>query len=183
MKTKHKVYGCIIAIIIVITIMYIYNDLHYVKYENIQNHIEKEIGHEVTIEKNLEKSQYYFFLYTYEDSEKEKQIGMSFYEKKPFSRYERIGGSLGNKVTGKYYARGGSLIYCVFGANIDNSISKVRIDLDENKYEEKILDESYYMIPFVFKNKNIEYDKITFYNSKDEDITEQIVERRMYAIE
>lgn len=108
-------------------------------------------------------------------------MGMYFYEKILFGRYKRIGGSPKFNVFDRYLAGGSPLYYCVSGKNIDHMIDKIKIDLGNYVYEEKILEEDYYLIPFKLKGRYELYDKIKFYNTDNKNITEEIIKIKMNA--
>lgn len=178
MKIKYRIYSIMILGVIGILIIYMYNNSQYIKYDEIESHIEQEVGHNVTIrKKKLEKSELYF-LYTYRGTDNKEYIGMSFYEKKLFGRYKRIGNSLNNKVFGRYRA-GNPLFYCIFGENKDHIISKIKIDFRNYVYEEKVLEQDYYLIPFKFQDRFNINDKITFYDAENKDITKKIIQKVM----
>lgn len=57
-------------------------------------------------------------------------------------------------------------------------IDKIKIDLGNYVYEEKILEEDYYLIPFKLKGRYELYDKIKFYNTDNKNITEEIIKNK-----
>lgn len=142
MKDIYRVYFIIILGVMGIFIIYLYNSTEYIKYDEIENHIEKEVGHDIIIRKELEKSELYY-VFNYKGADNKQYLGMSIYEKKLFGRYKRIGMSLNNKMFGRYYA-GNPLIYCIFGENKNHKIYKIKIDFGDFVYEDKIDNQDFF---------------------------------------
>ncbi|MTI49733.1 MAG: hypothetical protein FH761_18025 [Firmicutes bacterium] len=170
---KKIIITIIILSSVIFTSILLYNNTKYVEFNNIEEHIESEVGYDVSIKKHLSKDCEYF-MYTFEDKSREKHIGMSYYEKKFGGQYKRIGGSSTNQGFGTYnlgyHGEVFYRLYAVFGENKGHQIDNIKLDFQEVVYNENIANEDYYLIVYKFTEKDYGGAVLTFYDDKGNEI-------------
>jgi len=154
-----------------------------IKYEDVALDIELKEGRSIEIKESIfddHDKKYLYVVYSIKDSN---EIGLVIYEKVFINKYIRLAANKASPYLFNIYyitdaCKDGDQLYIVYGKNNNRKISHFELDFGDIVKDEDISQKDYYLIINRFTDKNMEFPKTTFFDSKNIDITRYILEKQ-----
>ncbi|WP_333637883.1 hypothetical protein [Tissierella praeacuta] len=153
-----------------------------IKYENLALDIELKEGRPIEIKEFIYDDHDKKYLYVIYSIKNSNEIGLVIYEKVFINKYIRLAANKASSYLFNIYyitdaCNDRHQLYIVYGKNNNRRISHFELDFGDIVKKEDISQKDYYLIVNRFKDKNMEFPKTTFFDSKNIDITRYILEK------